>query len=145
LEIVKKRVYNEKGSKRVSAQYGLYQSLLVILKLIAPIMPFITEEIYQQYYKKFEGGKSIHLSEWPKVKDLKQKQLDEVHIFATMAEIISNTRKWKTKAKKSMRAEIRLIILRQNYDKLKPLLQDLKDVVNAKEIKTGKQFRVEFI
>lgn len=66
LEIVKNRVYNATGDKKKSAQYVLYQSLLTIIKLIAPIMPFITEEIYQEYFKKNEKGESIHISEWPK-------------------------------------------------------------------------------
>ena len=43
----------------------LYHSLLTILKLIAPIMPFITEEIYQEYFKKNEKTKSIHICGWP--------------------------------------------------------------------------------
>ncbi|MBU1849174.1 MAG: valine--tRNA ligase, partial [Nanoarchaeota archaeon] len=77
LEIIKKRIYNEKGDKKISAQYTLYKSLLTILKLIAPIMPFITEEIYQTYFKD-EKQKSIHLTEWPNAeqKTSKTKELD---------------------------------------------------------------------
>jgi len=66
LEIVKKRIYQGKGDEKLSAQYTLYQSLLTILKLIAPIIPFITEEIYQTYFKKHEKDKSIHISRWPR-------------------------------------------------------------------------------
>ena len=62
LEIVKKRVYQGEGNSKLSAQYTLYYSLLKILKLIAPIMPFITEEIYQEYFRKNEKEKSIHIS-----------------------------------------------------------------------------------
>ena len=47
-----------------------YKSFLIILKLIAPIMPFITEEIYQEYFKKIEKDKSIHISGWPEIKVL---------------------------------------------------------------------------
>jgi valyl-tRNA synthetase len=68
LEIVKDRLYNpdRRGKdERVSAQYGLYQSLLSILKMMAPIMPHITEELYQGYFKKLEKDKSIHNSSWP--------------------------------------------------------------------------------
>ena len=57
LEIVKKRVYNGKGNEKISAQYALYNSLLTILKLFAPIIPFITEEIYQNNFKTFEKTK----------------------------------------------------------------------------------------
>ncbi|MEW6407370.1 MAG: valine--tRNA ligase [Patescibacteria group bacterium] len=50
-----------------SAKNTLYLVLLTILKLYAPILPFITEEIYQLYFKKIEKVKSIHLTLWPKV------------------------------------------------------------------------------
>jgi len=49
LEIVKKRIYeNKKGKRKLS--YALYSGLLTLLKLIAPIMPFITEEIYSDSF-----------------------------------------------------------------------------------------------
>ena len=51
--MTKDRLYNpdKRGDdQRKSAQYGLYTTLLSILKMIAPIMPYITEEIYQLYY-----------------------------------------------------------------------------------------------
>jgi valyl-tRNA synthetase len=68
LEIVKKRVYNSKenSDEKTSAQYALYHSLLAILKMLAPIMPFITEEIYQTHFKtKTDKEISIHISSWP--------------------------------------------------------------------------------
>src|SRR3972149_11514636 len=45
LEVVKWRVYNGNKQEKESAFYTLYISLLTILKLIAPIIPFITEYI----------------------------------------------------------------------------------------------------
>jgi len=68
LEIIKDRLYNpEKRGRdaRLSAQYALYNALLAILKLMAPIIPHITEEIYQLYFAGHEKAKSIHISRWP--------------------------------------------------------------------------------
>ena len=67
LEIIKDRIYNKEGEKKISVQYTLYKILLSILKMMAPIMPFITEEIYQEHFKKYEKKKSIHICEWPEV------------------------------------------------------------------------------
>jgi len=153
LEIVKKRVYQGKGNKKLSAQYTLYQSLLTILKLIAPIMPFITEEIYQTYYKKTEKDKSIHLAEWPKwdKKNLglwSEKDIISTTHFANrwflLKDIISKIRQEKTKAQKPMNAEIILTLDKKSYKGLKELLEDLKDVVNAREIKEG-EFKVQLV
>jgi len=46
--------------------HTLYHVGLGILKLFAPFLPHITEEIYQKQYKQFEQDESIHISRWPK-------------------------------------------------------------------------------
>jgi len=139
IEIVKTRVYQNKKGKE-SAQYVLYKSLLAILKIIAPIMPFVTEEIYQEYFKKNEKDESIHLSEWPKV-DGKIEKGDEFDLFV---EILSKIRQEKTKVKKAMNSEIVLSLDKKDFKAIGEMMEDLKDVMNAKEIKEGK-FKVEFV
>lgn len=139
LEIVKKRIYENKKGK-LSAQYTLYHSLLALIKLIAPIMPFITEDIYQEYFKINEKHKSIHLSPWPEYKDNKP-STNELDKFI---EILSKVRFEKSKAQKSMRSEIILHLEKQDLNSIKSLLDDLKDVTNCKEIKEG-SFKVEFL
>ncbi len=141
LEIIKKRIYHETGNKKLSAQYTLYKSLLTILKLIAPIMPFITEEIYQQYFKKTEKTSSIHLTGWPTTDKTKAKvNTEELDLFL---KTLSKIRQKKSNAKKPMNSEILLTLPKKDKSKLTSLLQDLKDVTNSKEIKEGK-FKVTF-
>jgi valyl-tRNA synthetase len=142
MEIIKKRIYNQTGDKKISAQYTLYKSLLTILKLIAPIMPFITEEIYQTYFKKTEKEKSIHISEWPISEDLEKDKYNET--LDLFIKILGSVRQEKTKKQKSMKSEIILTISEKDYKTLKEIIKDLKDVTNAKEIKQGK-FKVEFV
>ena len=140
LEIVKKRVYNEKGDKKISAQYTLYKSLLTILKLIAPIMPFITEEIYQTHFKNLEKDKSIHISAWPQ-KNEKAKSSASFTIFCTL---LSGVRKEKSRAQKPMNAECIITLDKKSKNVLGKMIEDFKNVTNAKEIKEGK-FKVDFI
>lgn len=140
LEIVKKRVYNETGDKKLSAQYTLYTTLKTILKIFAPIMPFITEELYQIYFKNSEEGESIHLSEWPK--ELKTKK--EEPSFKDFTELLSKIRQEKTNAQKAMNAEIKLTLEKDTLKKLGETIKDLQDVTNATEVNKG-EFRVEFI
>ncbi len=76
LEMSKQRLYDEESALREGAQYSLHQVLLTTLKLFAPFLPYVTEEIYQYLFKHHElpdestGSKktpyeSIHLSAWP--------------------------------------------------------------------------------
>jgi valyl-tRNA synthetase len=141
LEIVKGRIYNEEGDKKISAQYTLYNSLLTILKLIAPIVPFITEEIYQNYFKRYEKDNSIHISSWPEIRKISE---DKERIFDLMLDIITKVRQEKTKANKPMNSKIILKLEKKYEKKLKDVLSDLKNVVQADEIKEGK-FGVEFV
>ncbi len=142
LEIVKDRIYNSKGEERESAQYVLYTSLLTILKIWAPITCFITEEIYQNNFKKYEKNKSIHVSKWPEIKIKENKKLKEKgNLFL---DLLAKVRQEKTNAKKSVKAPIILFIEKNKKENLEGVLQDLKAVCNAKDIKQGK-FKVEFI
>jgi len=142
LEIVKRRVYLGNEKEKESAGYTLYQSLLAVLKMFAPICPFITEEIYQQRFAKEEKKKSIHISQWPEIEIKKNKNTEEIcNLFI---KILSKVRKEKAKHKKSVKAEILLYLEKKDKEKLRDVLEDLKAVVNAKEIKEGK-FKVEFL
>ncbi|MAG10873.1 valine--tRNA ligase, partial [Candidatus Pacearchaeota archaeon] len=142
LEIVKKRIYNEKGDKKLSAQYTLYHSLLVVLKTIAPITPFITEEIYQEHYRKNEKDKSIHLSSWPE--EIPGGRARDTKSWQIIKETVAKVRQAKTKAKKPMNAEIILALDKKDKVMLKDVLDDLSDVTCAREIKEGKKLRVDF-
>ena len=145
LEIVKKRIYQGEGNLKLSAQYTLYKSLLTILKLISPIMPFISEEIYQEYFKRNEKIKSIHLSSWPEVNNKEKENKKDAEILDKLYFIISQIRQEKSKQQKPMNCEIILTLVKEDYQKIKSVLEDLKNVSNAKVIKEGKGFEVEFV
>jgi valyl-tRNA synthetase len=101
-------------------------------------MPFITEEIYQENFKKTEGEKSIHISKFEEI-DIKEK-IDAGDLFIS---ILAKVRQEKTNNKKAMNAEIILALPDEEKNKIANMLEDLKDVTNSKEIKEGK-FKVEF-
>lgn len=73
LEAVKGRYYDESpenAKKRLSAIHTIYHCLDAILRLFAPIMPHITEELYTHIFEEKlskTNNKSIHSqSFWPK-------------------------------------------------------------------------------
>jgi valyl-tRNA synthetase len=60
--MAKKRLY-EGGAAAEGATYTLHTALLALLRLLAPIMPYITETIYQALFAR--AGASIHRGPWP--------------------------------------------------------------------------------
>ena len=144
LEIVKDRLYNpdKRGEEsKKSAQYTLYNSLLTILKLFSPIMPFITEEIYHLYFKDKENKKSIHLEEWPAINKLD----DNLEVMGSLfIDVVSRVRKFKTENKKTLKESVELTLPSNELKILFPALEDLKAVTNSRAIKEGKEFKISF-
>ncbi|MBD3163978.1 valine--tRNA ligase [Candidatus Woesearchaeota archaeon] len=125
LEIVKDRLYNpgKRGKEaRSSAQYSLYNTLSSILKMMAPIMPHITEDIYQLYFAKKENRKSIHISDWPQL-DFVDDSAEKIGDFAIA--VIEHSRRAKSEKKVSLKASISQMFVRgkmpaEDFEKVKP-------------------------
>lgn len=136
LEIVKTRIYDEKGENPLGKQsgiYTLYHVLRTILKLFAPIMPHITEEIYNLLFCE----DSIHKTgTWPKIEDFDiGSKLDESGEICV--NILDEIRKIKAEKQISIKAPIhKIFIALEGYDKkiLMPILSDLANVTNTEEI-----------
>jgi valyl-tRNA synthetase len=135
LEIIKDRMYNDEYSDDdiLSAKYTLYKVLLSILKLFSPIMPHITEEIYQHYFRNFEKENSIHRTKWPKEEDVYE---NEMVIGDKAVEIIRILRKYKSENKMSMNAPLKKVIISDKS--LEPALNDIKSTMKIESIMSGK-------
>lgn len=79
LELAKVRLKGASGTEGagISAAVTLQRTLSILLKLFAPVMPFITEEIWSWSYAEQEDAESIHTSSWPTDSDFKG--LPETH------------------------------------------------------------------
>lgn len=67
IEIAKERLYQPEkhgAEQRYSGQIALYHSLLGILKLYAIYTPYVTEYIYQDFYRNHEKKISLHQTFW---------------------------------------------------------------------------------
>ena len=143
LEIVKDRVYNGSEEEKASASYTLYHSLLTLLKLFAPITPYITEEIYQTHFAKHESKKSIHLESWPVSLPIKSLRHDDKS-WSSLLNTIYKVRQEKSNSQKPMNAQISLSLPKPLQEELSDLMPDLKSVTKAQIIKTG-TFSVTFL
>ncbi len=66
IEMVKDRLGDDgPAADRRSAQWTLRESYRVLLGLFAPFAPFVTEHMYQQFYRDREDAVSLHVTRWP--------------------------------------------------------------------------------
>lgn len=139
LEAIKYRLYNKKHPWRVSAQNTLYKVLFSILKMFAPFLPYITEEIYQLFFKKYEKEKSIHLTEWPKKENYSLGE--EEKLGDLLFEITSLIRKIKAENKVSLKKEVRELLVEcssKERKKIDLIRDDLVPLNNIKNLSFGK-------
>lgn len=105
LELVKDRAYGGQGeAEAASARAALRLALDTLLRLLAPFIPYATEEVWSWF-----GEGSLHRQSWP-TRDALPAGGDAA-VLATVGEALAAVRKVKSEAKLGMRAEIRTMTL----------------------------------
>ncbi len=72
LDIVKDRLYTagKKSLSRRACQTVLYETFQTLVRIVAPVMPFQAEDMWQNTPENQRGGlESILLASWPKIND----------------------------------------------------------------------------
>ncbi len=107
-----------------------YDVLVGVCKLIAPISPFLSEEIYQ----KLTGKESVHLADYPVCDEsLIDEKLEEK--MDLVIELISYTRNIREEAKIKVRQPIKEVIFEEKYKELVGEFESLfKEELNVKEV-----------
>ncbi|MGC9057740.1 MAG: valine--tRNA ligase [Candidatus Micrarchaeia archaeon] len=135
IEFVKYRIYGNDTELKRSAQYTLLKVLDESLRLMAPIVVFTTEEIYQQIYnKENKKVKSIHLTEWPMIE-----KVDEISISAGefLSKVVGEIRKYKNQRKMSMKDEIpnlKITVTKELEGVANAVKDEIMQITNVKEI-----------
>jgi valyl-tRNA synthetase len=131
LELVKSRAYGEHGPRpAASARTALRAALSVLLRLFAPVLPFVTEEAWSWWQ---EG--SIHRAPWPDPAGLRAQagHTDPALLDAASAAIAA-VRGAKSAARLSMRAPVRQLMVSAGEDDVARIRAVLADVQAAGKV-----------
>jgi valyl-tRNA synthetase len=129
LELVKYRT--REGDDGV--RFTLYTITLGIAKLLAPLLPHVTEDIYQDGFAEMDDSKSIHISAWPQ--EVLSSDEDEVR-GNMVKDVVSAIRSWKAERKLALNKEMELIeLIGPSALSLKGYEKDILETSRAKELK----------
>ncbi|MGI9079506.1 MAG: valine--tRNA ligase [Acidimicrobiales bacterium] len=128
LELVKSRAYGSRGDdEAASANRALALALSTIVRLFAPFLPYVTEEVWSWWN---EG--SVHRAPWPEPAPLRAAAGDgDPLVLDVAAAVLGEVRKAKTSAHTSMRAEVDRVVVRDTAARLAALAEAAADVSDA--------------
>ena len=142
VRLIRKRLWVEKDDPdKLAAYWTLWKVFDVLLRLMAPFTPYITEEIYQNLIRPFSGKESVHLEDWPKKDEAWiDKELEkEMEIVRRIVEAGSAARQ---RAKIKLRYPVRQILIETEDEMTKKAVEKLnrllRDQLNAKEVKIAR-------
>jgi valyl-tRNA synthetase len=158
LEMAKLRLYEGPPDASEGARYTLYQVLLTMLKLFAPILPYVTEQIYRHVFAPVAAGlvpaqeqattrvaptnQSIHLSRWPTPDETLEDDWIE-NVGEALIEAVTTVRRYKTEHGLALGAELARLQLATQDPKLAEALQggvaDIKSITRAQQVEIVEQ------
>ncbi|MET8686925.1 valine--tRNA ligase [Streptomyces sp. NPDC004732] len=138
VELVKARAYGDHGDAAAtqSARAALRTALDVLLRLFAPVLPFVTEEVRSWWQ---EG--SVHRAAWPSGAELRQ-YAGDVAVLTVASEAIATVRRAKSQARLSMRTEVAAVTVtapRAALDRFASAVGDVRAAgrIGAVELRAG--------
>ena len=145
VRLIRGRTWVEKDDpEKLGAYYGLYTAIESLIKVLAPIAPHVTEEIYENLVKDVKANSklSIHMEDWKYDNNLIDKSLEKKMMIGR--NIIEASSRARDVAKYKLRWPVSdITVVSQDEDVLKAvkhLESVIKDQSNAKNLITATEF-----
>jgi valyl-tRNA synthetase len=135
LELVKQRAYGSHGTApSASAVAGLRTALGTYLRLFAPFLPYVTEEVWSWW-----PNGSVHRARWPASLELTGIGEGDPAVYEMAAAVLGEVRRTKALAKVSLRTPVDRVLVRDTAERLALLRlaeQDVREAGSITEFET---------
>ena len=125
--MVKDRLYKPEiygDESRAAGQMTLAYVLERVLKIFAPYLPFVTEEVYSWKISELMGDSSVHVSTWPEV-DSSYISEDDEKAASLACDIIAAVRQEKNTEQVSQKHPVQRLVIDAD-DESKALIESVK-------------------
>lgn len=132
LELVKTRSYAEDDTPgRRSAIATLHLAISVFLRLLAPFLPYVTEEVWSWRLSADARRRSVHTAPWPGADEFPKRGATGPEIFTAASDVLGKIRGAKSDARRSLKWPVTALEVSASRDDLAALEVVLADVLRA--------------
>jgi valyl-tRNA synthetase len=137
LELVKGRRYGDFTPEgAASANSAMLVALSTLLRLFAPFLPFVTDEVWSWW----RAG-SVHNAKWPTAEEVVEPigghEANAVQVFEQTRAALGEIRRIKALEKRPVKAVIERAVLPQRFESLTPAAQDLRAAAHIRDLTFG--------
>ena len=134
LELVKSRRYGDFGPEgAASANSAMLVALSTLLRLFAPILPFVTEEVWSWW----QPG-SVHRASWPTPEEVVEaiggRDDQSAAVLAATQAALTDVRRLKALEKRPVKAVISRAVLPHALEALRPSIRDFQAASHVREL-----------
>lgn len=131
IRLCRRRFWQEEQSPDKKAAYTtLYFVLTEFTKVLAPILPFLTEEVYQNLEAGLGKPESVHLSAWPKVRE-KWIQSDLEHRMELAQNVVAMGRNLRSVNRLKTRQPLKEVCIITSEPKDKETIERFQELIAA--------------
>jgi len=148
IEMAKQRLYDVSAPGHGAACFTLNTVLSTVLKLFAPVLPYVTEAIYLPLFSQQEQAVSIHRAAWPQAQDrFTDPEAEETGEI--LLQVATTVRRYKSERNISLGSELSLLQLGVANSGLAQRLaeatSDLMSITRARRVEIVETLNSEMI
>lgn len=137
LEMAKVRLYGDEGADGAGARLVITRALDIVVRLLAPFLPYVTEEIFQHLFADSPWQRSVHRASWP-IADPEWADTEAEDLGELLVAIATAVRRFKSEKAMALGVGLEALVLECKdamlLSQLAAAVPDLRSVTRACQV-----------